>query len=206
MANTTLKAGQITAKLRDAVPVEFYQDGSKMAQYKNIDIPDSLKELDITDFGFITPESGKISFRLHFAPGVLPTEFPPAREKLTRAEKAAAKATTVNTADLAAAAAEALTAITGDEVTATPADEDTAPAPAIPEYRFNVTGARRKELAEMLAALKGAKAKYLGAPSFAYAIGEYRISKPGTITGELSAELLALLAEQGFTPEENGAE
>lgn len=57
----------------------------------------------------------------------------------------------------------------------------------------------------MLAALKGTKPKYLGAPSFAYAIGEYRIDKPGTLTGELSPELLAALAEQGFTPDENGA-
>jgi len=38
MANVTWKAGQITAKWRDAVPVEFYQDGNEMAQYKNIDI------------------------------------------------------------------------------------------------------------------------------------------------------------------------
>ena len=124
---------------------------------------------------------------------------------MTRAEKAAAKTAsteTVNTEELAAAA-NAITTVTGGEVTVEPAAEDTAPA--IPEYRFNVTGERRKELAEMLAALKGTKPKYLGAPSFAYAIGEYRIDKPGTLTGELSPELLAALAEQGFTPDENGA-
>lgn len=146
---------------------------------------------------------GKVTFRLYFDNGVLPAEFPPAREKMTRVEKAAAKATqpeVVDTVDLAEAAADTITAETGSEVMIEPTD---APeAHAIPEYRFNVTGARRKELAEKLAAaLNDEKPKYLGAPSFAFAIGTNILDKKGTLTGEISPELLAALAEQGFTPE-----
>jgi len=116
-----MNAGKITAKLRDAVPVEFYEDGSERAAYRNIDIPDSLKALEITDFRFIIPEDGKISFRLYFAPGVLPATFPPAREKLTREQKRAAKANVIDTADLAAAAAEVIAATGGTNITVTPA-------------------------------------------------------------------------------------
>jgi len=174
-----MKAGQITAKLRDAVPVEFYQDDSEKAQYKNIDIPDSLKELEITDFKFITPENGKISFRLYFAPGILPAEFPPVREKMTRAEKAAAKA--------------------AEE----PASADEIPEqPVHIETRFNVTGDRRKALVAAMSAYLNQQAEYLGAPSFVYAIGSYRVDKTGALTGDLNPELLAALAEQGFILEE----
>jgi hypothetical protein len=34
------------------VPVCFYQDGEEITRYKNIEIPDELKELDIMDFRF----------------------------------------------------------------------------------------------------------------------------------------------------------
>jgi len=200
-----MKAGTITAKLRDAVPVCFFENEAEQIRYKNIDIPDTLKELEITGFEFDVPADGKISFRLYFAPGILPAEFPPAREKMTRAERSAAKAAqpeTVNTEDLAAAAGEAIAAVTGDAVTAEPADEDTAPEePATPEYRFNVTGARRKELAEILAALHGKKPQYLGAPSYAYKCGPSILDRQGTLHGEISPELLADLAAQDFPTE-----
>ena len=87
-----MKAGQITAKLRDAVPVHFFADGDDRIQYKNIEIPDSLKTLEIMDFGFDVSEEGKISFRLFFDKSIFPTEFPSARPMMTRAAKAAAKA------------------------------------------------------------------------------------------------------------------
>jgi len=66
-----MKAGTITAKLRDAVPVCFFENDAEQVRYKNIDIPDSLKELEITGFEFDVPADGKISFRLYFAPGIL---------------------------------------------------------------------------------------------------------------------------------------
>ena len=39
----------------------------------------------------------------------------------------------------------------------------------------------------------------------AYAIGQYRIDKTGTLIGEPTPELLATLAEQGFTPDNSDA-
>ena len=86
-----MKAKTITAKLRDAVPVRFMVEGDEVTRYRNIDIPDSLKEIEIRDFAFDTVTDGKITFQLFFDEGVLPEEFPAARAKMTREEKAAAK-------------------------------------------------------------------------------------------------------------------
>ena len=199
-----MKAGQITAKIRDAVPVCFYQDGDEAIRYRNIDIPDSLKELDIMDFGFDISAEGKITFRLFFDDGILPAEFPPIREKFTRAEKAAAKAATteINAEDLAAV--ETVTAATGSEATVTPAgggEPGEAQRPVITEYKFNVTGDRRKALVGAICQIINQPMEYLGAPSFVYAIGGYRIDKTGAMTGEAGPDLLAALAERGFIPE-----
>ena len=87
-----MKAGKITAKLRDAVPVCFIEDGIEVRQYKNIELPDELKELEIKDFHFNIPLDGKIVFHLIFDKGVLPEAFPPERAKVTMEEKRAAKA------------------------------------------------------------------------------------------------------------------
>ena len=216
MTNVNMKAGQITAKLRDAVPVHFYEDGAERIQYKNIDIPDSLKTLDIVDFGFNIAAEGKITFRLHFDNGILPVEFPPAREKMTRAEMAAAKAAKTEEAKTATSdtAAEAIAEGADEgEATAEPAAEDTVepvdtsevPAeeatPAIPETRFNVTGDQRKALVAAVKDFTNTDAVYKGAPSYAYAVGNYIIDRTGTLIGEPAPELLAALAEQGFTPE-----
>ena len=87
-----MKAGKITAKLRDAVPVLFMVDGKEVKQYKNIEIPDALKELEIKDFRF-NVNGDKITFSLFFDKNILPVKMPPERPKVTRADKAAAKAT-----------------------------------------------------------------------------------------------------------------
>jgi hypothetical protein len=199
-----MNAGKITAKLRDAVPVQFFEEGEERIQYKNIDIPDSLKTLDLFDFGFNVELDGKITFRLHFEKGVLPAEFPSAREKTTRAEKVAEKAAKVEeaapTEDMAAAAIEAATgseAVMDTEIAEEAAE--TPETPAIPEYRFNVLGSRRKELVVANSEYLNQPWKYLAAPSLAYTVGEYRIDKAGTLLGEASPELLAALTNQGFT-------
>jgi hypothetical protein len=199
-----MKAGQITAKLRDAVPVCFFEYGEERTRYRNIDIPDSLKELDILDFGFDVIPEGKITFRLHFEDGVLPAEFPPIREKLTRAEMKAAKAGAVHTADLAEAAAEVIAVVTGEDVTAEAANEpaeEIPEIPVIPEFRFNVTGDRRKALVAVIGEHTGEKPIYKAAPSFAFVIGTYTVDKTGTLIGEASTELLGAIAEQGFIAE-----
>jgi hypothetical protein len=86
-----MKAGKITAKLRDAVPVCFMVDGKEVKRYKNIELPDELKELEIKDFKFHVPQDEKIVFHLIFDKGVLPEVFPTERPKMTRAAKAAEK-------------------------------------------------------------------------------------------------------------------
>ena len=86
-----MKTGRITAKLRDAVPVCLMVEGKEVKRYKNIELPDSIKEVELLDFHFNVPADGKITFEIHYASGVLPETFPEPRAKVTRAEKAAAK-------------------------------------------------------------------------------------------------------------------
>ena len=40
-----MKTGKITAKLRDAVPVCLMVNGEEVKRYKNIELPDMLKEV-----------------------------------------------------------------------------------------------------------------------------------------------------------------
>ena len=115
-----MKTGKITAKLRDAVPVCLMVEGQEVKRYKNIDLPDMLKEVEMLDFHFNVPEDGKITFEISYAQGVLPEIFPEPRAKMTRAEKAAAKA--------------AAKATTKQEATT----EESAPA-AMPEAPQEVT-------------------------------------------------------------------
>ena len=91
-ADNSMKTGRITAKLRDAVPVCLMVEGKEVKRYKNIELPDSIKEVELLDFHFNVPADGKITFEIHYASGVLPETFPEPRAKVTRAEKAAAKA------------------------------------------------------------------------------------------------------------------
>ena len=87
-----MKTGRITAKLRDAVPVCLMVEDKEVKRYKNIELPDSIKEVELLDFHFNIPMEGKITFEISYAQGTLPEIFPEPRAKITRAEKAAAKA------------------------------------------------------------------------------------------------------------------
>ena len=126
-----MKTGKITAKLRDAVPVCLMVEGQEVKRYKNIDLPDMLKEVEMLDFHFNVPEDGKITFEISYAQGVLPEVFPEPRAKMTRAEKAAA--------------------IIPEEPPilkeAEQEEADTNKAAGSMEINYNVTGPRRKELA-----------------------------------------------------------
>lgn len=87
-----MKTGKITAKLRDAVPVCLMVNGEEVKRYKNIELPDELKEVEMTDFHFNVHMDGKITFEIHYEEGALPEIFPEARTRVSRAAKAAAKA------------------------------------------------------------------------------------------------------------------
>lgn len=63
---------------------------------------------------------------------------------------------------------------------------------------YNVTGAERKSLVAAISQELNAPTKYLGAPTFAYEVGGYRIDKNGTVTGEDSLDLEAALHIAGF--------
>ena len=77
---------------------------------------------------------------------------------------------------------------------------------------FNVTGAERKSLVGAISEKLNAPTKYLGAPTFAYKVGDCHIDKVGTVTTEGSVAdeqnhaLITFLNERGFigTVEDRG--
>ena len=75
------------------------------------------------------------------------------------------------------------------------------------ELKYNVTGADRKRLVNLIAAITGCDAKYLGAPTFAYEVDCFTIDKNGNITfddradSEEIEQIIERLYEAGFTAE-----
>jgi len=66
------------------------------------------------------------------------------------------------------------------------------------EFKFNVTGARRKELVLAISEILNTASEYQGPPTFAYVIGGFTVNKEGTlITSEINSdeELEQLLYE-----------
>jgi len=72
---------------------------------------------------------------------------------------------------------------------------------------YNRTGTERKPLIAAIAAITGAKAKYLGAPSFSYQVDYFTIDRNGAITFDDRADseevenLVERLASMGFEAE-----
>ena len=202
-----MKTGKITAKLRDAVPVCLMVNGEEVKRYKNIELPDELKEVEMTDFHFNVHMDGKITFEIHYEEGVLPEIFPEARTRVSRAAKAAAKAAAQENAEvLTVEATKPETEI---------AQEDSLQPDKIPsedsgeliteenepegiKAAYHVTGVRRKELVAAVGDFIGAKPEYLRAPTYAFAVGSYNIDKEGILTGPENPALIESLKEQGF--------
>lgn len=84
-----LRVRRITAKLRDAVIISLNDERGEMARFRNIELPDALRDLLVEDYQFTKTVEGRLEFELYFKPGVLPKQMPEARVKLTRADKAA---------------------------------------------------------------------------------------------------------------------
>ena len=211
-----MECGKLTAKLRDAVPVCFIENGKEVKRFKNIEIPDEIKKLPYQSFEFSVPVTGAITFKIMFEEGVLPKVWPEARTRKTRLPKReetlAPEAITAGLqaaldqaeaegqpvaeiAEAAAKGAEITTELIGQELTIT------AQEPVNMEAAFNATGDRRKALVEAVSAFVGTPAVYQNAPTFAYAIGEYIISKTGTLTGPANEALMAALNAKGFIVE-----
>ena len=79
-----MECGKLTAKLRDAVPVCFIENGKEVKRFKNIEIPDEIKKLPYQDFEFSVPVTGAITFKIMFEEGILPKVWPEARTRKTR--------------------------------------------------------------------------------------------------------------------------
>jgi hypothetical protein len=58
---------------------------------------------------------------------------------------------------------------------------------------YNVTGPKRKSLVEAMSQEMNSPAKYLGAPTFAYEVGNYHIDRNGLLEGEDNPGLVAAL-------------
>ena len=82
-----MKCGKLTAKLRDAVPVCFIENGKEVKRFKNIEIPDEIKKLLYQDFEFSMPVTEAITFKITFEEGVLPKVWPETRVRKIRLAK-----------------------------------------------------------------------------------------------------------------------
>lgn len=207
-----MRTGKITAKLRDAVPVCLMVEGKEVMRYKNIQLPDMLKEVEMTDFHFNVHMDGKITFEIHYEQGVLPEVFPEARTRVSRAAQRAAKATgeaaLAEEATLPAQEETALAIIPEAPVEAAEGEASSEASAetmeevsenSTMEIHYNATGPRRKELATAVGAFLEATPVYQKAPTYAFAIGEYIIDRDGTLIGTENHALTEALAEQGFT-------
>ena len=80
------------------------------------------------------------------------------------------------------------------------------------EIKYNVTGAKRKELVLLIANFTGCDAKYKGAPTFAYEVDYFTIDKNGTLLfddradSEVIERLLEMLYDNSFVAENDETE
>lgn len=139
----------------------------------------------------------------------MPAEWPEARERKSRSTKVTPVTVTPTkqaqadeAMQEAAQETTALAIIQPDPLaTIIKAEAEAIEGPAAMEIAFEVTGERRKALVAAVSAFTGEPAVYQNAPSFAYAIGGYRVDKNGTLTGEQNEPLIAALQAKGFMAE-----
>ena len=203
-----MKCGKLTAKLRDAVPVRFYENGREIKRFRNIEIPDAIKELEFRDFRFDVPESGPITFKIYFKPGTLPETWPEARQRKMRTPKDAEATpdTAQDAAEMPQEPAEPQAEEfpqepmepAEDAISAAEDDPEDDPLPERMEVHFDVEGSARKALAHAIGEGIGAYPSYKAAPSFTYTIGDYTLDRNGVLTGPHNAYLLGLLAQDGY--------
>lgn len=209
-----MKCGKLTAKLRDAVPVCFIEEGKEIKRVKNIEIPDAIKELEYKEFKFDVPMSGAITFKIYFEPGTLPESWPEPRQRKTRAKKDeiaapagedAAQETPEMTQEAADPQPEEFPqdeADAADEPAKATSVDDTEkeeePIPETMEIHYDVPGSARKALASAISEIIGAYPSYQAAPSFAYIIGEYTLDRNGVLTGPRNSQLMLTLDQDGY--------
>lgn len=219
-----MECGKLTAKMHDAVPVCLIVDGKEVKRYKNIEIPDEIKRLPFIDFKFDVLASGAITFKIHFAPGVLPEKWPEARQRQSRrksitmpkltpeqkeaiiAEMEAALMAGLERADerrpavhevaeMMARDTEITAEIKETELIITAEESDTM------EICFGYTGDQCRQLVKSIGEFTGQPPVYQNAPTFTYRIGEYEVDKRGTLTGPNDLTLIQWLKGEGFEAE-----
>ena len=198
------------------MPVCFIENGKEVKRFKNIESPDEIKRLPYRDFEFSVPVTGAITFKIMFEEGILPKVWPKARARKTRKAKSEEAPIPEKITDGLQAALEqaeadgqpvaeiAEAAVQGAEITTELNVQEltiTAHEPETMEAAFNVTGEHRKALVEAVKAFVDAPAVYQNAPSFTYIIGDYTISKTGTVSGPVNEALMAALNAKGFISE-----
>ncbi len=205
-----MKCGKLTAKLREAVPVRFYENGREVKRYKNIEIPDAVKELEFQDFKFDVPLNGAITFKIFFEQGILPEVWPEARQRRTRVSRAAEEEPVFEDAGMEALEMpqDAADPVDGESAGEVPEAAENAGEAFITEgdlstqetmeIRFDVAGSARKALAAAIGEHTGAYPSYQAAPSFAYLIGDYTLDRNGTLAGPKNDYLIRALAEDGY--------
>ena len=203
-----MECGKLTAKLRDAVPVCFMVEGKEVKRFKNIEIPDKIKQLPFINFKFDVPATGAITFKIMFEAGVLPEVWPEARQRKQRGSMTAGHSLNIASETAAMMAASVRLGGYADAVTVAAMEaekaEKTTVATEITEQSapekiaYNVTGDRRKALVAEIANYIGEKAIYQNAPSFAYHIGPFVVDKNGALTGPIDYNLIRWLASEGF--------
>ena len=219
-----MECGKLTAKLRDAVPVCFIESGKEVKRYKNIEIPDEIKRLPFSDFKFDVPANGAITFKIMFEPGVLPTEWPEARQRKSRSATSPSKAEiskaieeSINHAaeegepvrefmDAAKRGAEVVAEISetadgGHEIILTAVDADEDQQSKEMELAYHVTGDERRALVAAVSTFTGEPAVYQRAPSYAFAIGDYMVDRNGTLSGPHNDALITALQAKNFIAE-----
>lgn len=188
-----MKCGKLTAKLRDAVPICFIEEGKEIKRVKNIEIPDAIKELEYKGFKFDVPMSGAITFKIYFEPGTLPETWPEPRQRKTRAKKD--EIATPASDDAAQDAPEMAQETADPQPEEFPQDE---PIPETMEIHYDVPGSARKALASAIGEIIGTYPSYQAAPSFAYIIGEYTLDRNGVLTGPRNSQLMLTLDQDGY--------
>ena len=205
-----MKCGKLTAKLRDAVPVRFYENGREVKRYKNIEIPDAVKELEFQDFKFDVPLNGAITFKIFFEQGILPEVWPETRQRRMRVSKIAESEPVAEKAytDALEMPQDAADPVDGESAGEVPEAAENAGEAFITEVdpstqetmeiRFDAAGSAHKALAAAIGEHTGAYPSYQAAPSFAYLIGDYTLDRTGTLAGPKNDYLIRALAEDGY--------
>lgn len=157
-------------------------------RYKNIELADELKKVEMINFHFNVHIDENITFEIHYKEDVLLEVFPEARTRVSRAVRAAAKSSMKQPAeDEATEAMEPETEVKDETEDSHPADisqievTDEATSenskPKGLEAAYNVTGIRRKELMAAISNFTGADPAYLRTPIYAFAVGNYNIEE-----------------------------